>query len=206
MAETNFPLSEVGIANMAAVLIGERRILTFDDSGKFAQIMSQQFGFLRDEVLQSHPWVFNKARIALAEDTAAPAFGWDYSYEVPADFLSVRRLTRDGRKGSPEIRHEREGTSILTNQPAPLCLVYSRRITTPSKFPPLFAGVLAARIAVHCAMDVVGKTAYLGAARQALTDAIYLATHNNALDDDDPENYAYTDEDFDVLSARGHYR
>jgi hypothetical protein len=201
MAETTRPISEVSIANMAATLIGERRLLSFDDPSKFGQMMSAEFGYLRDEALQMHPWSFAQGRAVLVEDTDPPAFGWLYSYECPADHLTTRRLRYEGQHGGLNVPFEKEGTKLLTNMSAPLLLIYVKRVTAVSKFTPLFSRLLAAHIAVTAASSITGKNSYMANAADAFQRATYAATLHNALDSGTTESYVQ--ETADSVRGRG---
>ena len=79
----------------------------------------------------------------------APAFGFANAYQLPPDCLFVREVGQgDGCAWGVE-----SGT-LLTNEGAPLNLTYTRGVTNPAAFDPLFAETLAARIAAEIAVSL----------------------------------------------------
>ena len=200
MASTVAPLSEVAIANMAADVISERPLASLDDGTPFAQIVSRQFGFCRDEVARAYPWNFLKKRSSLAVDTAVPAFGWLYSYTVPTDLVRLLPLRLGGYLTADEIPSEYESGKILCNQVAPLKIRYIRRETNPTLFDPLFARALGLRLAIEGAMKVTGKSGYLQVATDRLRVVMAEAALINSLEQGMTEGYATDD---DIFSVRG---
>jgi hypothetical protein len=79
----------------------------------------------------------------------APAFGFANAYQLPPDCLFVREVGQgDG------CAWEVESGTLLTNEGAPLNLTYTRGVTNPAAFDPLFAETLAARIAAEIAVSL----------------------------------------------------
>lgn len=141
-------VSEVGICNLALARLGESRIISLSESTKAARACGAVYEFMRDEVLQAHPWTFAKTRATLARlDTIAP-FGYRYAYQLPAGFLQAVRLHDAGAD------YEIEGNRLLTDESG-VNLVYIERIIDTNRFSPLFVSALSARLAAEITLRLV---------------------------------------------------
>lgn len=192
--------SETVIANMAIDILDDMSIDNIDtDTSTIGRFMRRNFAHVRNQMLQAYPWVFARARASLPRDGADPDFGWDYRYALPTDYLATVSLTADGELNAWPIKHEREGDYILTDQTAPLYLRYTKVITNPMKFPPLFAWALAARLALFAAQRITGKSSYVQKAAEIYKDALEEARLADSLS-------SGTQEDFvrhDIVEIRG---
>lgn len=107
----------VSICSNALLMLGAQTINDFADQLNLdrAKLCANLYPTVRDDMLRSHPWNCAIKRAVLAPDAVAPAFGYTYSFELPADFLRVlevgscRRLHQQrfcsddlGRKVRPE--------------------------------------------------------------------------------------------------------
>lgn len=166
----------VDICNMALVRLGQPRISSIDPPYTDPDGLPSKLGFffplLRDAELREHPWTFAKKRTLLAEDTNAPAFGYDHQFRLPADFI---RLTTD----RPEGWHI-EGRFILTDDEAPLELTY---IGNGVDFTdPMFNVALSCKIALAIAEDVTTSTSKKAACDNDYEKAIARAKATNAIE------------------------
>lgn len=179
-------LSAVEICNRALTAIGHKAITSLDEGTERADICNRLYAGLRDELIQDHPWNFATRRAELAAISEAPAFGWDYQYQLPTDCVRVLGLCDAPvlasnntvvvnelyqEPGSWEV----EGRRILTNEVAPLQVIYLSNAPTEDEFPPKFTAALVLRIAMDLAMpltesgqrrEMLGKE-YLAAIRSA---------------------------------------
>lgn len=77
----------VDICNDALLELGAERISSLSGSGN-AVLCNQFYPTARDVVLESHNWTFKMKRIELAlVDGVEPEFGYEYSYQLPTDYL-----------------------------------------------------------------------------------------------------------------------
>jgi len=69
----------------ALLLLGEEAIADFEGASVPQQVAAARYGELRDLMLASHPWRFNRAFVELGRLTAAPlpAVGFDAAYQLP---------------------------------------------------------------------------------------------------------------------------
>lgn len=150
--------SVTGIANRALQLVGASSIMNLTDNSPGAREVSRAYDYCRRAELRSNPWNFAVTRIELAPDAAAPAFGFQYQYTLPADCLRVL-LPNDAC-----LDWKLEGKKLLTNSgtspfgagvygatttpSAALFLKYITDITDPTVFDPMFCEALACRLAM----------------------------------------------------------
>lgn len=187
MARTDLPLSETAVANMAVTTLDETHISSLDDDTVLGRFMASQFGFVRDEMLCLHPWVFAKKRAVLAPLGTAPAFGWAYQYLLPSDCLRLLPLRQNGAHNGRLVPFEAEGRMILTDAGTALPIHYIRKVTNASEYHPLFARAFGERLAVLAAQRVTGKSGYVDKAIALYRAALADAYMTNALDSGTPE-------------------
>lgn len=198
MASTDQAISETAIANMAATSLEEHHISSLDEDTSLARFMASQFGFARDELLRLHPWTFARARAVLSPDEAAPAFGWTYSFELPTDCLRVLSISRSGHHNGVQIRHEREGRKVLTDEGPALYVRYIAKERNAAKFDPLFARALGERLALMAAVRITGKQSYVQKAAALYKQALEDAVMTDGLDSGTPESQ----DRYDVVDVR----
>jgi hypothetical protein len=170
MVNTSAPYSEVSIANLAVDILDDYPLQDLDDEGVVARFLARNFGPVRDELLEMYPWRFATGRY-LAPATDEPAFGWTYAAELPDDCVVPREIRTGGKFNGRPVLFEHEGTVLLTDYTPPVPLIYTRRITDPAKFTPLFARCLATRLAFYGAQNITGKESYTNKTLGMFSDA-----------------------------------
>ena len=100
----------VSICSNALLMLGAQTINDFADQLNLdrAKLCANLYPTVRDDMLRSHPWNCAIKRAVLAPDAVAPAFGYTYSFELPADFMRVLEV---GTNGS-QIDYLVEGRTI----------------------------------------------------------------------------------------------
>lgn len=203
MANTLAPLSEVAIANMAATTLDDIHLNDFNSEEPLARFMAAEFGHARDELLASHVWSCAKTRKKLPKKSAAPDFGYLYQYQLPTDCLRIIPPRYNGDPNGKPIKYAREGRTILTDYPAPLPLVYIKRIVNATEYDPLFARALGQYLAVLAAQRITGKESYFDKASRLFQNALANAQQVNALEIGDAGNNSnYSNDTVGVMSAR----
>lgn len=151
------PSSETEICNLALGHLGEGRIESLQEESVAARACALHYVNVRDQVLRSHRWNFAQGRLTLPRLEDAPAFGWSYQYELPADCLRV--LEFNGTEEGDVISEEYiiEGRRLLTNA-ATANLVYLRRIENVAQFDALFVEALSAKLAIALSETIRGTT------------------------------------------------
>lgn len=161
-------VSVVGIVNSGLIKVGADTITSLTDDSAEARAANAQYEKLRDEVLRAHPWNFAAARSRLARLADAPAFGFAYQYQLPADCLRILGMN-DGR-----ARFEIEGRRLLTDEET-ADVSYLRRVTDPNEFDAMFAEALAYRMAADLAYPLANSTTLASAMMQLFQNALALA-------------------------------
>lgn len=166
--------SEVSICNLALQKLGATRIASLTDDSRNARSCNAAYEHIRDVELADHDWNFARARTTVAADATAPAFGYAYSYTLPADCLQIRP------DNSADLDWQIEGNNLLTNWGAPLELVYTRRVEDPNLFHRAFIEALACRLAIHMCDEITQSNQKLANLDQQYTVAIRDAKKANA--------------------------
>lgn len=198
MANTTAPLSEVAVANFAATILEDHTLTSLDEDTVLGRFMAREFGYVRDELLRSHPWAFAKTRKILAPLSEAPAFGYKYKYALPTDCLRFLALRGCGERNGGTIPHEIEGREILTNEGPELRVIYIKRVSNASLFDPLFARALGSLLAVMASQRVTGKGSYFDRAQSEFARNLANAKLVNSLEMGTPEDQ----EREDILDVR----
>lgn len=147
--------SEVAICNLALQEIGRGMMITaLDEATQAARACKLRYPYARDATLRGYDWNFAGARVELAKNAAAPAFEFANAYDLPADCLRVRAIL-DGEADDWKV----EGRQIVTDLGDPIQIKYTRRVTDPAQFDPLFVAALAARVAADIALSLSESTA-----------------------------------------------
>ncbi len=132
----------LAVCNRALSKIGAPRINAPTDNTPSALAVGACFPSVPDWVLRAYRWRFALKRVVLAEADAVPAFGYGWSFTLPADCLAI--APEEDAAGWTV-----EGRSLLTNEAPPLRLRYIAQMTDPSQWDPAFAEVMACRIALE---------------------------------------------------------
>ena len=147
-------VSEVAIANIALGWLGANSIRSLDDPSTTAELMRENYPFIRDAVMTEAAWMFATAR---QTSTVADKSEWGnkFKHPVPVDWLQVLRVFRDVStdRELPSKSWVREGNFILTRE-GTVYLRGIKRITDTALFHPAFVQCLAARLAADLCMTI----------------------------------------------------
>ena len=151
--------SEISICNQAISWLGGNLIISLADGTTEANLCAANYEHLRDAVMEEGKWTFATRRIQLVETAENPTFGYENSYQIPPDVLSIIFATQyqDNKNDTGELDWRREEDQILcdADQIFVKCII---RITDPSKFSSMFNQALAARIAADIATALTEST------------------------------------------------
>lgn len=161
----------VDIANNALARLGQAAIVAMTDNTPAAQACARQYDLSRLAELEVSSWVFATKRTTLAALSTAPAFGFAYAYNFPADGIRMVQIgefwvgssTTDYR-GEDESPFAIEGRQILTDLTAPLSVKYVANVTDASQFSPLFVQAVGCRLA----MDLCQKLTNSGSLKEGI--------------------------------------
>lgn len=147
-------LSPTEIVNQALDLLGEATIASFNDDSTTARLANRHYNRLLYELLADHPWNFATWRENLAVLSDAPAWGFAYKYQLPADYIQARRINAPSRRQPYRV----EGLTIMTDLSGPLPILYTRKVENPNYFAPLFVSALVHRLAHAMCMPLTAST------------------------------------------------
>jgi len=155
--------SVISICNLALSNIAKPDIQDIDEDSAEAVACKRFYAHTLDVLLQSYPWRFARTTQALAEVANTRADRWGYAYQRPTDCLKVLRVSdvydlaymqSDGLSViAGGYAYDIEGDTVYCGL-TPAYLVYTQRLTDPTKFPPLFIEALAWHLAVRLAMPL----------------------------------------------------
>lgn len=165
--------STIDICNMALARIGHSdRIADLEEKSKAARTCKLFYEQCRDYVLRDFDWPFAMAHIALA-DLGSPPLNWAYRYQYPNDCLKARYINVPGIRRFAEeqlipfeVAAGSNGRVILTDIAAAE-LVYTKAVTDPTIFDPMFVSALAWKLAAEVAMPLSVEPAIAQSAGQA---------------------------------------
>lgn len=181
--------SVIQVANRALTKLGSARITSLDDDVKSARALKSMFDDVRDDELRANRWSFALKRTSLAALVSVPAFGYDYQYAVPSDFLKLDMVNdqfptevMDNYVTGELLDWVLEGNLILANIAAPLKLRYLARIEDPNAWDPNFREALACRLAAELAEDLTQSNQKRQLAWEEYKMAIVRAVKSNAIE------------------------
>jgi len=179
--------SVVAICNRALDMLGAEPLTSLADNTKAGRLCARNFEPVRDAVLRTYPWNAAIRRASLPALTEAPAWGYACQFQLPDGPFPeacLRLLAIDG-EAEFDARYKIEGRRVLTNEPAPLNILYIGRIDDPSQLDPMLHDVIATRLAADLSYSLTASAA-LG---QSLMD-IYQAKLAEARSTDAQEGSA----------------
>ena len=113
--------NEVDICNLALGFLGQPGITALVDDPATATSKAQKwcsllYPFARDNLLECHPWYWASTLATLEVDTDyPPAWGYDYAYLLPLNFVRLCEFETDGIAFSIEA-HTTRGKRLLTSE------------------------------------------------------------------------------------------
>lgn len=175
-------------------LLGQAAITDIESTTQpHARLCKQVYYVTRDALLCEYSWRFATIRVALAVHTDVPVFGYAYKFTLPGDCLRVQGVH------DKTIKYTIESGFLLSDSEE-ISIVYTRSVDESGYLDPSFVDALAARIALKLAMPILKKATYLEIAAGFYKDAIRIAEHNDAIQDNPTE---WTDEEKSLwLAAR----
>lgn len=153
--------SVVAICNRALDMLGAEPVTSLADNTKAARLCARNFEPVRDAVLRAYPWNAAIRRASLAALAEAPGWGYARQFQLPDGPVPepcLRLLAIDGEVDFG-ARYKIEGRRVLTDEPAPLNIVYIGRIADPSQLDPMLHDVMATRLAADLSYSLTASAA-----------------------------------------------
>lgn len=179
------------IANSALIRLGAEPVMDlFDTSKSSARVLAVQYPILRDRLLTAYRWQFAMKRESLAASADAPAWGYDFQYALPLDFLRIDQVGDDypGYDGSDyrdsdTADYAIEGRYLLTNRSAPLNIRYVRRVGDGEmgSAAPHYVDALSIALAFTCCEKIAQATTKRESLRAEFRDVMVEAVRVGAV-------------------------
>jgi len=144
--------SFVEIANRAITFLGGDVITALTDDTKEGRVVNRIYEQSRDQLLRDHSWNFAIKRVQIAANTTSPVFEYTNAYDWPSDCLRIIEVDTSEEWAV-------EGRQIVTDEGAPLDVVYIHSVTDPSLFDTKFVEAYALRLAADMAFDITASQA-----------------------------------------------
>lgn len=188
------------IYNLALDAIAEHPISNVTDEGVYVRWLNRNYAHYVEVALRQQPWNFAVEMHALLPEPSKPAYRWRNQYGLPPSWLRVLPPTVDGSRESQRVPHEVKGNKLFLNSSGAAPVEIVMNMQEPGTWDPLFASLIAARLANGMALRFTGKAQYYEATRQAAIEAFDAAVEINTL-----EGSPQVIDEFDILRARNSF-
>lgn len=176
--------SDVGICNSALIKLGvgaAGRITSLTEGSPNANYCNEQFAKIREQLLRKHLWNFAKERGKLAQLGTTPVSGFDFAYQLPADFLrAVAVHDNDASRGT--VRYEVKERTLLCDANE-VWLIYVKKVTDPNQMDSMFRECFAYALARDLAVAITGSQPMQERMRANLKTEIREAKSADAIED-----------------------
>jgi hypothetical protein len=173
--------SIVGICNSALIKLGATRIIQLTEGSKNANLCSEQFEKVRDDLLRGHVWNFAIGRTKLARLAEVPAFEFGTAFQLPSDFLRVVSVHPDG-SGRVMVPYRVEGRRLLADSDA-IYLRYIHQISDPNEMDALFREALAWALAADLSIPITQSNSMRQMMEDGLRSQLSKAKSVDAIED-----------------------
>ncbi len=146
--------TNVAVASMALVLIGDDPISAFDGSTTGAIVADNIYDTVVADLLTQHPWRFAVKQKDLSHLEATPEALFTDAWQLPEDSLVIRRAIVNGNDITYEIYGDKLFCDVGTTDT--LTVNYIFRALEPD-WPPYFLYAVQLQLASLFAMSVAGK-------------------------------------------------
>ena len=146
--------TDVAVASMALVLIGDDPISAFDSSTTGAIVAENIYDTVVADILTQHPWRFAVKQTDLSHLEATPEALFTDAWQIPTDALLIRRVIVSGS----DITYEIYGDKVFANvdETNTVTANYIFR-ALEQDWPPYFLFAAQLQLASLFSMSVAGK-------------------------------------------------
>ena len=127
--------SDTNIANRGLRLLKAQRITSLTDGSANANVVTDVFTEIRDDLLRGHTWHFARRLDKLARLSTAPEFGFDHAYALPSDWIRTVSL-HDNDAGLGVVNYEEievAGVGAIATSIETAFLKYIYTLTDPNR-------------------------------------------------------------------------
>ena len=180
MADTHLALANRVLQRLGAEPISS--LTTTVDTSQRALVISNLMESTRRTALGAHRWNFAETRRTLDPFMCAPLYGFDCSYILPSDYITVNETSLDEPEAYRIENHVCSHNNtcnrvILTNSACSPTILYTSDITDPTKWHPMFTYALEVQLAADAAI-ALGKSGNLAEALERKAQVAWRAARN----------------------------
>lgn len=176
--------SQTEIVNRALIKLGGDTVTDISDRSKSARVMSAIWDTVRRSELTKNFWNFALTRAALPALGSVPLSQFTIAYQLPSDYLKIYQVgdfydvnSLTDYINADDSPYAIEGQKILTNLDAPLNIRYVSDVTNSGLFDPLFAEMLASKLAYEACYQITqsrqGQEIAMNDYRMARKEAVF---------------------------------
>lgn len=159
------------------------------DTTAEAKIARDCYEDLRDSLLRTYLWSFAKKRVQLAALSTAPAFGYDYAFGLPSDYL--RTISVHPADSNASVIEYKLESVVVSSTPTPALLTsattvylrYVAKVTDVSIMDPLFRDCFEWQLGEHFALAIKQNTQHAEYCRRMFAQTLGRARSTNAIED-----------------------
>lgn len=102
--------TELSIFNGALVALGQRELVSVDDPVEFRRVLQRLWDtdFAKD-CLEAGDWNFAMRSVEVTQDPPVPAFGFEYRFQKPSDWVRTFKLSAEDTFKTPLNEYTDEG-------------------------------------------------------------------------------------------------
>lgn len=183
--------SETGIVNVGLARAQIRARLTALDTDTSAEARAARdvYDDMRDALQRQYMWSFTKKRAALAQVLTTPAFGFDYGYAMPSDFLRVISVHPSDANNSicrykvETLSVSSTDTLVLLANANTLYLRYAAKIESAALMDPMFRNVLSWQLGEHFSLSIRESTSQADYCHKRMRLSLSEARAANSIED-----------------------
>lgn len=196
--------TQTTICNRALQLLGSQPISNILENSRGAKAMNRAYQPVLLQELRENYWSFALSRATLAASTTKPAFGKQYYYPLPGDFIALAPPDQVSNQAfgfsavvppmasMPTLPYtdfqieqmpNNGGLAIASNIQGPLYIRYVTSDITESAFDPTFAEMLACSLAIACCEELTQSNTKLSNIENIYKEAHGRARQRNAFEE-----------------------
>lgn len=175
------------VYNLALDMIADHPVTGPLDDSVYARWLNRNFSHTVEAALRMQPWNFACEFRDLVADVEAPTMRWRNRYALPNGWLRVLPPTYCGNREGSVLPHAVQGNYLLTNDRLRHGVELVMNKQEPGEWDPLFADLIAARLATGMAHRFTAKNSFVDRCRQLALEALEQAELINAFEGSLPE-------------------
>jgi hypothetical protein len=184
----------ITLCSKALVKLGAKSITSFNEETTEAEVASQLYETILQDLLSAYPWRFALQQNTLARLQTTPLTDYQYAYQLPNNCLRILSAGQN-TKGSG-LKYRVIGTRLYTNSPE-VVLTYIEK-PDESTFPPFFAKALIAQLAAEFCLPLTESTTRTDYMRKIASEEL---TQARLTDSQQATNSCF--QDFSLIEVRG---